>query len=121
MIDTPPRIDPDAPFKAHNVQGWERTLSLGIGLALVGVGLARGGMFGLCKTGIGGALVARGLSGHCSVKSALHDPHAEMHYLKDELQAAKDKLSGMLHGAKPDSTPTSANLTGLNGGSTGLG
>ena len=36
MIDTPPRIDPDAPFNAHNVQGWERTLSLGIGLALVG-------------------------------------------------------------------------------------
>ncbi|MBU1332127.1 MAG: DUF2892 domain-containing protein [Gammaproteobacteria bacterium] len=125
MIETPPRIDPDAPFNAHNVQGWERTLSVGLGLALMGVGLARGGLFGLCKTTIGGAMLARGLSGHCSVKSLLNDPQAEMNYLKDELQAAKDKLSGLLESAKPGAAhpapaPVTASTPAVNS-STGLG
>ncbi|SHM16615.1 YgaP-like transmembrane domain [Phytopseudomonas punonensis] len=56
-----------------NVQGWERALSIGSGIAMARGGLKRGGVLGLVRAAFGGMLVARGLSGHCRLKSIMED------------------------------------------------
>lgn len=56
-----------------NVQGWERALSIGSGIAMARGGLKRGGVFGLARAAFGGLLVARGLSGHCKLKGLMED------------------------------------------------
>ncbi|PZW47308.1 MULTISPECIES: YgaP-like transmembrane domain [unclassified Pseudomonas] len=56
-----------------NVQGWERALSIGSGIAMARGGLKRGGILGLARAAFGGMLVARGLSGHCRLKSIMED------------------------------------------------
>lgn len=56
-----------------NVQGWERALSIGSGIAMARGGLKRGGVIGLFRAAFGGMLVARGLSGHCKLKSIMDD------------------------------------------------
>ncbi|SDI17517.1 Protein of unknown function [Pseudomonas flavescens] len=52
----------------NNVQGWERALSIGSGIAMARGGLKRGGVLGLARAAFGGMLVARGLSGNCRLK-----------------------------------------------------
>jgi uncharacterized membrane protein len=67
------RID-STPFQSpteQNVQGWERIGSLAGGVIMVGKGLRRGGVFGLIQVAIGGVAMARGITGHSSVKSLL--------------------------------------------------
>lgn len=62
------------PFQTHseqNVHGWERLGSLAGGVVMVGKGLRRGGIFGLIQVAIGGAALARGITGHSSAKSLL--------------------------------------------------
>lgn len=56
-----------------NVQGWERALSIGSGIAMARGGLKRGGALGLARAAFGGLLVARGLSGHCRLKGFVED------------------------------------------------
>lgn len=56
-----------------NVQGWERALSIGSGIAMARGGLKRGGVIGLFRAAFGGMLVVRGLSGHCKLKSIMDD------------------------------------------------
>ena len=65
---------PATPFQSktdHNVQGWERAGSVATGVVMVGKGLRRGGLFGLIQVAIGGAVLACGVTGHCSAKSLL--------------------------------------------------
>lgn len=66
--------DLDRPVKpstgAVNVGKTERTVSAVGGAALAGVGLARGGLWGLALAAVGGALVYRGATGHCSCYAA---------------------------------------------------
>jgi len=54
-----------------NVGDIERIASAGVGAALVGLGLTRGSLTGLAGAAIGGCLVYRGLSGHCSLYKEL--------------------------------------------------
>ncbi len=63
---------PQRPDPWHvNVAGSERVASALIGGALGVWSLSRGGIVGLLGLGLGGALVARGVSGHCSGYSLL--------------------------------------------------
>lgn len=55
----------------HNVVGWERALSLAVGIAGVGSGFRRGGVIGLLHVAASLMAVKRGLTGHCELKSAL--------------------------------------------------
>lgn len=69
----------------QNVRGWERLLSIGGGLLLATLGAGKNGQQGKRQLGVGGLLVLRGLSGHCSVKSALDDPLQEIRYLRERV------------------------------------
>ena len=62
-----------------NVGDTERLVSLSAGAVLAGVGLARRDLPGLLIAGVGGALVYRGVSGHCDVYEALQVDTAESH------------------------------------------
>lgn len=55
----------------QNVGPSERKLSVTAGAILAGIGLVRGGSSGLAMLGMGGALVYRGATGHCSVYQAV--------------------------------------------------
>lgn len=92
MIKIPPRIDPDA-LRAGDIQGWERGLSLALGLGLLGLGLNRRDEIGLGSIGFGVLLLARGLTGHCSVTGLLKSPHDELRYLQDELHKGKERMT----------------------------
>ena len=48
-----------------NVGGTERAVSKLGGAVLAGLGVGRGWLFGLALAALGGALVYRGMSGHC--------------------------------------------------------
>lgn len=54
----------------QNVTGWERALSLAIGLAAIGKGVRRGGLGGWLEVAAALLAVKRGLTGHCKVKEA---------------------------------------------------
>lgn len=95
MSDTPiveriPR--PLAPHPEQNVQGWERIGSLVSGVALVGKGLRRGGLFGLVQLAIGGAVLARGITGHCSAKSLLDKGRQDLHSARSDIERAGAQL-----------------------------
>lgn len=77
----------------HNVQGYERALSIGFGLASFACGLHRGGIGGLGLATLGGLGLLRGLTGHCAVKGYLRDPNYEIHYLKSELIRLREALA----------------------------
>jgi uncharacterized membrane protein len=53
-----------------NVGTNERTISTLGGAVLAGLGLSRGGLWGLGLAALGGALIHRGTSGHCLVYEA---------------------------------------------------
>src|SRR5262245_216122 len=54
-----------------NVSNFERLLSVMGGSALIGFGLTRSGIARFALPAVGGILAIRGLSGHCSLYSAL--------------------------------------------------
>lgn len=60
-----------------NVHGWERGVSLGGGLALLGAGLSRGGVLGLLGAAVGGLMLARGATGRCELKRVLQQSGAQ--------------------------------------------
>jgi len=72
-----------------NVQGWERALSIGSGIAMARGGLKRGGILGLARAAFGGMLVARGLSGHCRLKSIMEDARS----MRPEVDQISDTVS----------------------------
>ena len=79
-----PAKGPDASL---NVGETERWLSSAGGAALALAGLARGDLMGLGLAAVGGALVYRGMTGHCHLFEALGmntaraaDPTAEVVY-----------------------------------------
>ena len=96
MSDTPiiERIErPLRDYPEQNVQGWERIGSLAGGVLMMGKGLRRGGIFGLVQLAIGGAVLARGITGHCSAKAVLDKSRSEMDQARSRIQKAGAELS----------------------------
>jgi uncharacterized membrane protein len=96
MSDTPiiERID-NAPLQSdtqQNVHGWERVGSLAGGVLMMGKGLRRGGFFGLIQLAIGGAVLARGITGHCSAKSLIEKSRSDLDTAKARIKRAGDEL-----------------------------
>ena len=80
MSDTPIVERIDSAIKGEpqqNVQGWERVGSLAGGVLMMGKGLRRGGFLGLIQLAIGGAVLARGITGHCSAKSLVEKSRSD--------------------------------------------
>ena len=50
-----------------NVSQSERGVSVGVGAALIGLGLLRGKLSGLALAGVGALVINRGVTGHCGV------------------------------------------------------
>ncbi|MGY4815742.1 YgaP family membrane protein [Pseudomonas chlororaphis subsp. piscium] len=76
----------------QNVQGWERIGSLAGGVAMVGKGLRRGGVFGLIQVAIGGVALARGITGHSSAKSLLEKSRQDMQNVRAKIERAGAEL-----------------------------
>jgi hypothetical protein len=96
MSDTPivERIDDAIEGRPQqNVQGWERVGSLAGGVLMMGKGLRRGGFFGLIQLAIGGAVLARGITGHCSAKSLVEKSRSDLDIAKSRIRRAGDELS----------------------------
>lgn len=96
MSDTPiiERIErPLHDYPQQNVQGWERIGSLAGGVLMMGKGLRRGGIFGLVQLAIGGAVLARGITGHCSAKALLDKSRSEMDVARARIHEAGAELS----------------------------
>jgi hypothetical protein len=97
MSDTPivERID-TTPLQSQpqqNVHGWERAGSLAGGVLMMGKGLRRGGIFGLIQLAVGGVVLARGITGHCSAKSLVEKGRSDLDVAKSRIKRAGDELS----------------------------
>ena len=97
MRDTPiiERIDTPEPFQPHpdqNVQGWERIGSLAGGVLMMGKGVRRGGFLGLIQLAIGGAVLARGITGHCSAKTLLEKGRSDLNGVRSDIERAGAQL-----------------------------
>jgi uncharacterized membrane protein len=98
MSDTPivERIDRAIePHPEQNVQGWERIGSLAGGVLMMGKGLRRGGIFGIIQLAIGGAVLARGITGHCSAKAMVEKGRSDLETAKSRIQRAGAELSSL--------------------------
>jgi uncharacterized membrane protein len=98
MSDTPIVERIDTPFQPHpeqNVQGWERIGSLAGGVLMMGKGLRRGGIFGLVQLAIGGVVLARGITGHCSAKSLVEKGRSDLDQAKTRIQRAGAELNSL--------------------------
>lgn len=83
------------PFQSHseqNVEGWERIGSLAGGVIMVGKGLRRGGVFGLIQVAIGGVAMARGITGHSSVKSLFEKSRQDMNNVRAKIEAGRGRV-----------------------------
>ena len=91
IIDaTPLRAQP-----AQNVHGWERIGSVAGGVMMVGKGLRRGGIFGLIQVAIGSMALARGFTGHCSLKDRLEHGRQEMNSVRTKIERAGEELKNL--------------------------
>ncbi|MBA1229174.1 DUF2892 domain-containing protein [Pseudomonas viridiflava] len=98
MRDTPiiERIDTPEAFQPHpdqNVQGWERIGSLAGGVLMMGKGVRRGGFLGLIQLALGGAVLARGITGHCSAKSLMEKGRSDLQSARSTIERAGAELS----------------------------
>ncbi|MEB0078183.1 DUF2892 domain-containing protein [Pseudomonas sp. CCI3.2] len=114
MSDIPvvERID-STPFQTHpqqNVHGLERAGSLAGGILMVGKGLRRGGFFGLIELAIGGAVLARGITGYCGAKNLIEKSRDEMTKARGRIERVGAEL-GQLK-AKAEIATESATVTG---------
>ena len=101
------------PFQTHsdqNVQGWERIGSLAGGVVMMGKGLRRGGVFGLIQVAIGGVVLARGITGHSSVKSLLEKSRQDMNNVRARIQRAGEELNQLK--ANAEAATKTATVTG---------
>ena len=94
----------------QNVQGWERIGSLAGGVIMVGKGLRRGGVFGLIQVAIGGVAMARGITGHSSVKSLLEKSRQDMNNVRAKIQRAGEELNRLK--ANAEAATNTATVTG---------
>lgn len=86
------------PFQARptqNVHGWERIGSVAGGVMMVGKGLRRGGVFGLLQVAIGGVALARGFTGHSSLKDKLEQGRQEMNSVRTKIERAGEELKNL--------------------------
>jgi len=116
MSDTPivERID-STPFQSNpqqNVHGWERAGSLAGGVIMMGKGLRRGGFFGLIELAIGGAVLARGITGHCSAKGLIEKSRSDMDKVRSRIERAGTELSELKRNA--ESATRTATVNGIN-------
>ncbi|MCD5995703.1 DUF2892 domain-containing protein [Pseudomonas sp. CDFA 602] len=100
MRDTPiiERIDTPELLKhtpEQNVQGWERIGSLAGGVVMMGKGVRRGGFLGLIQLAIGGAVLARGITGHCSAKSLVEKGRSDLNSARSTIERAGAQLTGL--------------------------
>lgn len=101
------------PFQTRsdqNVHGWERIGSVAGGVVMVGKGLRRGGVFGLIQVAIGGVALARGITGHSSVKSLLEKSRQDMNNVRAKIERAGEELSRLK--ANAESATKTATVTG---------
>lgn len=91
-IDTPELLqrNPD-----QNVQGWERIGSLAGGVLMMGKGVRRGGFLGLIQLAIGGAVLARGISGHCAAKRLVEKGRSDLNSARSTIERAGAELSNL--------------------------
>src|SRR5207302_2357475 len=66
-----PAAAPTSKSSLTNVSDWERIASVAGGVTFAALGLARGSLSGLALGVMGGGLIYRGATGHCSVYQAL--------------------------------------------------
>ena len=86
------------PFETQpqqNVHGWERIGSVAGGVMMVGKGLRRGGIFGLIQVAIGGVALARGFTGHSSLKDKLEQGRQEMNTVRTKIERAGAELKNL--------------------------
>ena len=101
------------PFQTHsdhNVQGWERIGSVAGGVVMVTKGLRRGGVFGLIQVAIGGVALARGITGHSSVKSMIEKSRQDMDIVRAKIERAGEELSKLK--ANAEAATNTATVTG---------
>ena len=101
------------PFQTHseqNVHGWERAGSVAGGVVMMGKGLRRGGIFGLIQLAIGGAALARGITGHCSLKSKFEKSRQDMDIVRAKIERAGEELSKLK--ANAEAATNTATVTG---------
>jgi uncharacterized membrane protein len=97
-------------YPDQNVEGWERIGSLAGGVVMVGKGLRRGGVFGLMQVAIGGVALARGITGHSSVKSLLEKSRQDMNNVRAKIQRAGEELNRLK--ANAEAATNTATVTG---------
>ncbi|MHA6196719.1 YgaP family membrane protein [Pseudomonas wadenswilerensis] len=104
---------PATPFQSnpeHNVHGWERAGSVATGVVMVGKGLRRGGLLGLIQIAIGGAVLARGVTGHCSAKSLLERGRQDLDGIRAKIERTGSELKQLKDAA--EAATKSATVTG---------
>ena len=104
---------PPTPFQSRpeqNVHGWERAGSVATGVLMVGKGLRRGGLFGLIQMAIGGAVLARGVTGHCSAKSLMERGRADLDQIRSRIERSGSELKALK--ASAEAATREATVTG---------
>ena len=81
--------------RPQNVHGWERISSVAGGVMMVGKGLRSGGLFGLIQVAIGGVALARGFTGHSSLKDKLEQGRQEMNSVRTKIERAGAELKNL--------------------------
>jgi len=108
------KIDiPATPFQSkpeQNVHGWERAGSVASGVLMVGKGLRRGGLLGLIQMAIGGAVLARGVTGHCSAKSLMERGRADLDQIRSKIERSGYELKQLK--ASAEAATRDATVTG---------
>ncbi|WP_017736287.1 DUF2892 domain-containing protein [Pseudomonas sp. CBZ-4] len=80
---------------SKNVHGLERIGSVAGGVMMVGKGLRRGGIFGLIQVAIGGVALARGFTGHSSLKDKLEQGRQEMNTVRTKIERVGAELKNL--------------------------
>ncbi len=94
------------PFNTGHLQGWERALSIGAGLALTGAALQR--RVALPWLAAGFLCGLRGVRGHCHAKALLQEPAQELQQLAARLHALAARIEQMSQRFEP-ARPTTEN------------
>ncbi|OEC53531.1 DUF2892 domain-containing protein [Pseudomonas sp. ENNP23] len=93
MVAFEPQSRDIATPDAGNVQGWERMLCIGTGVAMLGSGVHRGGPAGWLRAALGAVVLARGLSGRCPAKRVIVERRSELEALRARIEEAAGKLA----------------------------
>jgi uncharacterized membrane protein len=80
------------------------------GVVMMGKGLRRGGIFGLIQVAIGGVVLARGITGHSSVKSMIEKSRQDMDNVRAKIERAGEELRKLK--ANAEAATNTATVTG---------